>query len=231
MRRQERSNKNKLKPTLRDSRDDDPNADGKRSSTIDNAYDDSRAKRNQNSNSAKKARTNSLVTGQKTTDGFSYVKKSKLKIAQNDFDPSTVKDGLQEIDVEIDFIDRNIPDEEFESDDREVEELIKANKILREKVGQIADLVVSAITKASNLKKQIVTHRDKPTDPALNTKLTEINKYQKSIMKMKKENDNFKHKYSNISYKYKVKEMTDEIKILQAGNSQRRQLFPPACLG
>lgn len=99
----------------------------------------------------------------------------------------------------------NIPEAEFE--DEETEELLRANKILRDKVGQIADLVVSAISKAAALRKQITTHRDKPQDPELNSKLKEINKYQKAIMKMK---------YPKVVRNYRVKEMQDEIKILQA---------------
>jgi hypothetical protein len=68
----------------------------------------------------------------------------------NDFDPFTVKDGLDEIDVEMNDIQLNMPTIEYE--DYECEELMKSNKVLREQVGQITDLVVSAITKASNLK-------------------------------------------------------------------------------
>ena len=74
-----------------------------------------------------------------------------VKVPPNDFDPKTVKEGLDRIDLEIHDIDQNIPEEEFENDN-ELEELIRANKLLRDKVSQIADLVVSAITKASSLK-------------------------------------------------------------------------------
>lgn len=125
----------------------------------------------------------------------------------NDFDPKTVKDGLDQIDYELHDIDKNIPDEELEMDDNETEELIRANKILRDKVGQIADLVVSAIEKAATLRKQITTHRDQPKDPELNSKLKEINKYQKAIMRMK---------YPKVKKNYRAKELQDEIKILQA---------------
>ena len=93
-----------------------------------------------------------FATAQHSTDNsFSYVKKALVKVPPNDFDPKTVKDGLDRIDLEIHDIDQNIPEEEFENDD-ELEELIRANKLLRDKVSQIADLVVSAITKASSLK-------------------------------------------------------------------------------
>ena len=91
-------------------------------------------------------------------------------------------------------------------DDNETEELIRANKILRDKVGQIADLVVSAIEKAATLRKQITTHRDQPKDPELNSKLKEINRYQKAIMKMK---------YPKVKKNYRAKELEDEIKILR----------------
>lgn len=101
----------------------------------------------------------------------------------------------------------------IEYEDYECEELMKANKVLREKVGQITDLVVSAITKASNLKKQINTHRNKPNDPELNKKLAIIAKYQKSIMSMKKKTKALKIKYDMISYKDKVVSLQDQIRI------------------
>lgn len=56
-------------------------------------------------------------------------------------------------------IEMKMPSIEYDQDDYETEEIMKANKILRLKVGQITDLVVQAITKASNIKKQINTHR------------------------------------------------------------------------
>lgn len=115
-----------------------------------------------------------------------------------------VKEGLDQIDLELHDIDKNIPDEALEEDD-ETEELIRANKILRDKVGTVLDLVVSAVDKADSIRKHITTHRDKPDDPELNSKLKEINRYQKAIMKMK---------YPKVKKNYRANEIQDEIKDL-----------------
>jgi chromosome segregation ATPase len=202
-----------ITPTLRESKESALNKDLKPTSVANNDYDDSQnTRRTKNSSSAKKMRTSSFGASAKLNDSsFSTVKKNRNKLPVNDFDPSTVKDGLEVIDLEIHDIDQNIPPEELEQDDNETEELLKANKVLRDKVGQIADLVVSAITKASTLRKQISTHRDKPDDPELNSKLKEINRYQKAIMTMK---------YPKISPNYKMKEMQDQLKILEADISK-----------
>ena len=188
-------NQSNITPTLRDSRD--------------NAYIDSKEKkRSKNLSSAKKMRTSSFNRSLLTQgNNFTYVKKTKQKVATNDFDPKTVKDGLDQIDLEIQDIDQNLPEEEYEHDEDETAELIRSNKILRDKVSQIADLVVSAINKAAILRKQISTHRDKPDDPVLNSKLKEINRYQKAIMKMK---------YPKVHHNPKIQEMQDESEIILA---------------
>ena len=142
-----------IKPILRESRDKEFNSDLNQGKFKKNEYDDySTNIRSKYSTSTKKMRNDSFATAPHLSDNsFSYVKKPKRKIPPNDFDPLTVKGGLEAIDLEIHDIDEHIPEEAFENDD-EIEELIRANKILRDKVSQIADLVVSAITKASTLK-------------------------------------------------------------------------------
>jgi uncharacterized coiled-coil DUF342 family protein len=112
-----------------------------------------------------------------------------------------MREDLDKIDIELNDIDKNIPDEVLEEDE-ETDELIKANKMLREKVGTVLNLVVSAVEKADAIRRQIITHRDKPDDPELNSKLKKINNYQKAIMKMK---------YPIVSSNYRAKEMQDEI--------------------
>ena len=134
------------------------------------------------------------------------------KVPPNDFDPLTVKDGLDAIDLEMADIEENMPSIEYDQDDYETEELMKANKILRLKVGQITDLVVQAIKKASSIKKQINTHREKPSDPELKRKLETIAKYQKNIHHMKKKLKSLRVKNSNISFKDKVVGLQNEIK-------------------
>lgn len=143
-----------IKPTLRDSREKVLNEDLKHSSVKPHAYDDvSAAKRSKNSLSVKKVRNSNFSTNPAAHDSsFSHSKKLKLKAPQNDFDSNTVKDGLDLIDIELDEIDQSIQNGDLAGDGNQLEELIKANKLLREKVEQIADLVVSAITKASGLK-------------------------------------------------------------------------------
>lgn len=197
-----------ITPTLRESKEKPINRDLKPQEN--NPYDDSikvdRAK-NLSAAKEKKHRPTSFNTrSQSTENNFTFVKKHKPKLPPNDFDPESVKEGLDLIDLEIQDIDQNLPEEDLENDVNETEDLIRANKILRDKVSQIADLVVSAINKAVVLRKQITTHRDGPDDPELKTKLKEINKYQKAIMKMK---------YPKVHRNYRIQEMQDEIKILR----------------
>jgi hypothetical protein len=61
--------------------------------------------------------------------------------------------------------------------------MMKANRQLRDKIGDISSMVMTAIEKASKLKKQIITHRDAPPDPTVNGKTREISKYQVKITK------------------------------------------------
>jgi hypothetical protein len=105
-----------------------------------------------------------------------------LRITYNDFDVNTVNDGLDEIDELLVELENNEPDEEQEEfDEFDLDEMMKANRNLRDKIGDISTMVISAISKAAVLKKQIITHRDKPSDPALGKKNNEINKYQAKI--------------------------------------------------
>jgi hypothetical protein len=106
------------------------------------------------------------------------------RIAHNDFDVNTVNDGLDEIDDILVELENNEPDEGSEEENEfDLEEMMKANRNLRDKIGEISTMVISAISKAAVLKKQIITHRDKPNDPALGKKNSEINKYQAKINK------------------------------------------------
>lgn len=85
-------------------------------------------------------------------NSFSYAKRKRIRLPQNDFDSSTVKKGIDEIDLEMEDIENNMPDSVYDNDDGEIEELMSANLILRQKVKEIADLVVGAIKKACILK-------------------------------------------------------------------------------
>ena len=110
----------------------------------------------------------------------------KFKVATNDFDPDSVNDGLNEIDILLDQLETKIPEDVYETDDFEVDEMMKVNRHLRDKIGEISQFVASAITKARTLKRQIITHRDKPHDPEVAKKEAEIKNYQVKVMKCKK---------------------------------------------
>ena len=119
---------------------------------------------------------------------------------------------MDAIDIEMADIEEQMPSIEYDEEEYETEELMKANKILRLKVGQITDLVVQAIKKASSIKKQIFTHREKPSDPELKRKLETIAKYQKNIHHLKRKLKSLRVKNSNISFKDKVVGLQNEIK-------------------
>lgn len=103
--------------------------------------------------------------------------------AHNDFDVNTVNDGLDEIDLLLDELGNDIPEDLYENDDFNLEEMMNVNRHLREKIGEISTMVISAISKAAVLKRQIITHRDKPSDPEIGKKNKQITKYQVQITK------------------------------------------------
>lgn len=103
--------------------------------------------------------------------------------AHHDFDVNTVNDGLDEIDLLLDELANDIPEDLYENDDFNIEEMMNANRHLREKIGEISTMVISAISKAAILKRQIITHRDKPSDPEIGKKNKQITKYQVQITK------------------------------------------------
>lgn len=102
---------------------------------------------------------------------------------RNDFDVNTVNMGMDEIDIMLDELENQIPDEVYEDDDFDVDGMVKANRLLRDKIHEISQMVVTAIQKALKLKKQIVTHRDPAPSDHVQSKLDEIKSYQVKIMK------------------------------------------------
>jgi hypothetical protein len=135
---------------------------------------------------AKKA-NKSMARAINTTYSRKHIPKAapvNLRITYNDFDVNTVNDGLDEIDALLVELENNDPDEGSEENNEfDLEEMMKANRNLRDKIGEISTMVISAISKAAVLKRQIITHRDKPNDPAIGKKNKEINKYQATINK------------------------------------------------
>lgn len=77
---------------------------------------------------------------------------------------------MNEIDLMLDDLEQDIPDDIYENTEFEIDDMMKANRTLRDKIKEISAMVISAIQKASKLKKQIITHRDPPPDPAIKTK-------------------------------------------------------------
>ena len=146
-------------------------------SGIDSDYVSQTEKRNKKIHSV--SRKNKGISRRKLME----YKGVKIKAPPNDFDPDTVNDGLDEIDILIDQLENGIPDDVYETEEFEVDGMMKANRRLREKIGQISNMVINAITKAGNLKKEIITHRFKTDDYEVAQKEKEMNHYQNKINK------------------------------------------------
>ena len=73
---------------------------------------------------------------------------SRLVISiRRDMDPSNILENIEEIDLEIDRTERNIPSNLSENDMNDINILIQANKDLREKVNDVSELVKETLTK------------------------------------------------------------------------------------
>lgn len=130
---------------------------------------------------SKKRTSNSVRRNISHTTGNGNIR-TQFKV-HNDFDTESVFEGLDEIDMIIDQLENDIPEDVFEDEEVEVEDMMKANRMLREKIGDIAKMVVTAIQKAAKLKKQIITHRDGPADPEVANKTKTIQQYQVKLSK------------------------------------------------
>jgi hypothetical protein len=76
----------------------------------------------------------------------------KSTLPPNDFDVMTVNDGLDEIDIMIDELENDIPEDVYENENLDVDQMMKVNRDLRDKIKEIGGFVITAITKASQLK-------------------------------------------------------------------------------
>ncbi|CAI2368791.1 unnamed protein product [Moneuplotes crassus] len=188
-----------IEPKLREGRDyqSTANKDLKHDMSK-NSYNDyhQNVMKKPGSSVSKKSRTSSL--------NFKRSLNAQSRSILNKDKKNLIKEGLEDIDHEMHYIDENIPEDALEEDE-ELDGLINSNKLLREKVHHISDIVLSAVEKATSLRKQIITHRNQPDDEELKSKLKEINKYQKAIMKIK---------YPRKKEDYKEKEIRDQMKIL-----------------
>ena len=139
----------------------------------------------------------------------------------NDFDIFTVNDGMDDIDIMIDQLENNVPEELYETDEIDVDQMMKVNRGLRDKIKDIGDLVISAITKASMLKKKIVTHRDEPTNKELKDRNKQIRDYQAKLSTYKKKVKGLNIKFTNLTDNETVANNQNKVKIL---NNELKEL-------
>lgn len=193
------------------------------SSNFESAYSDNPLGLGYNSSSGKtrirsiaKQRTNTSVRRNIPKGvGMNSTKNSTLTIT-NDFDVMTVTEGLDDIDIMLDVLEKDIPEDVYEGVDFDVEEMMKANRALRDKIHDISEMVITAIQKASKLKKQIITHRDPPPDPGVNDRLKEIKNYQLKIMKCKRKIKALNIRLENLADTERISSEENKLKIIDA---------------
>lgn len=120
------------------------------------------------------------------SQNFRGSKRIKLPATIDDFNPYNVDDGMDEVDVIMNQLEAEIPDEAYEYEEFDIDEMLKSNRTIRDRIREISVIVTAAITKAAILKKTVVTHRDMPSNPDVRQKLADIKKYQNDIMKCRK---------------------------------------------
>ena len=99
-----------------------------------------------------------------------YFAQNLSQKVQNDFDPNTVYDGIQEIEYELDDLEEGYENmdstgfEEYSTDlqDEQIEVLFQQNRHLVKKVNAVVEVVAKGISKASNFRSQrlIFSHRE-----------------------------------------------------------------------
>lgn len=73
---------------------------------------------------------------------------SKLVITiKHDMDPSNLLDKIHTLDVEMNKLENNIPTNCDEEEKQEIDEMVQANRELREKVTEVSELVKNTLTK------------------------------------------------------------------------------------
>jgi hypothetical protein len=131
---------------------------------------------------------------------------------RDDFNPETVDEGINEIDLTIDLLEQNMPKDIYEIVDYDIDSMIKSNRELRDKIKEITTIVKSCIKRAAEFKKSIATHRDPPNNPEVSSKQKQISTYQKSINTLKKYIDNLNTKIENLSQNDKISSCKSTIK-------------------
>ena len=87
----------------------------------------------------------------KTRKSYQHYTKLVISIKQ-DLDPNNILDKIETIDVELDKLEHNIPDGLDADDISEVEEMMKANKDLRQKVSEVSEMVKTTLVKVNKLR-------------------------------------------------------------------------------
>ena len=95
----------------------------------------------------------------------------------NDFDPNNIKDGLDQIDDELDLIEDEKPENNGDPTDQEIEDVMKANQELRIKVGEISEFVGQAILKAQVIRKNAVVAVPEPDSNELKERNSQIRQF------------------------------------------------------
>ena len=80
---------------------------------------------------------------------------------------------MAEIDFMMDNLEANMPDDAYEAD-VDIDELIRSNRMFRDRLKEVSEIVIETIKKAANFKKSINTHRKPSNDPEVNQKHKEI---------------------------------------------------------
>jgi chromosome segregation ATPase len=147
----------------------------------------------------------------------------KTNAPQNDFDVLTVNDGMQEIDIILDTLENDIPDDVYENEDFDVDQMMKVNRGLRDKILEISSFVITAITKASQLKKRIVSHRDQPVSSDLRGKMKVIKDYQNKLNVYKKKVNGMNIKIASLSDNENIANSQNNIKTLNQEIKELKQ--------
>jgi hypothetical protein len=78
---------------------------------------------------------------------------SKFVISlREDMNPDNILEGITLLDAEMQRLETKYPDDCEYDDQQEIDEIIEGNRILREKVNEISNIVKTALTKINVIK-------------------------------------------------------------------------------
>ncbi|CAI2387337.1 unnamed protein product [Moneuplotes crassus] len=142
-----------------------------------------------------------------------------------DFDPNTVYDGIEEIDLDLEEMEENMDNlddtglEETESDrlDEEIEILMEANKKLLQKVNICAGVVANGISKAATLKSMKPFEQEGVVDTDLRQKRRELKKIHSQIETEKRKVKTLENEFELIC----SSSLTDQNKMMELINQKK----------